>query len=457
MKNKLLLIFIFFGTILSMVQAAETLTQQTTQPEILTLESALKMMDTHNRLLAISAAEIEKSDAQERAFKTLRYPQFNIYALGAMELTPVNFFFREGSLGTYPGLGAIPGTDTNIHSPQRPYLFTLFKVDQPLSQLYRIGLGVEIYRMAKQITQEKYRQDKQEARNQVRKLYYGILQTESTLTALEESKRYYEELDSYVTRNIQEKTVLPADSMDVKTAIARDNYSMQTTQNLLITYKQQMNDLLGRDIHTEFTVQPVTTLAPLEDNLNNARDTALLKRPEIRESQLKTKQAELDIKIKKNEKLPDISLSISNINIQKLDIIPQNIASAGVLFTWDAIDWGKKDQVVRERENTYQQAMLAAKETETRIIIDVEDRYRKLQESRSLLELASKNKEAMIEKLRVTQNKYTQQAVLLKDVLQAQSNLAEAQSKYQQALLYSWTAQADWIKALGLDETEESR
>ena len=53
------------------------------------------------------------------------------------------------------------------------------------------------------------------------------------------------------------------------------------------------------------------------------------------------------------------------------------------------------------------------------------------------------------EKLRVTTNRFKQNAALLKDVLQQQSDLAEANSRYQQAVLSFWTAKADLEKALG--------
>jgi outer membrane protein TolC len=48
-------------------------------------------------------------------------------------------------------------------------------------------------------------------------------------------------------------------------------------------------------------------------------------------------------------------------------------------------------------------------------------------------------------------NQYRQQAVLLKDLLEAQAGLAHANDQYQQALLGLWTAKADFEKALGED------
>jgi outer membrane protein TolC len=51
--------------------------------------------------------------------------------------------------------------------------------------------------------------------------------------------------------------------------------------------------------------------------------------------------------------------------------------------------------------------------------------------------------------LRVQQARYSEQASLLKDVLQVQSAVADANHSYRQALLGYWTAREDFEKALG--------
>ena len=60
-------------------------------------------------------------------------------------------------------------------------------------------------------------------------------------------------------------------------------------------------------------------------------------------------------------------------------------------------------------------------------------------------------REAAQEKLRVATEKYKVEAALLKDTLQAQASLSEANAQYDQALLSFWTARADLDRALGED------
>jgi outer membrane protein len=72
-----------------------------------------------------------------------------------------------------------------------------------------------------------------------------------------------------------------------------------------------------------------------------------------------------------------------------------------------------------------------------------------LQETAALLQVNQLAEETAKEKLRVAMNKYTEQAALLQDVLQAQATLADANHQYRQALLSFWTTRAEFEKALG--------
>ena len=69
----------------------------------------------------------------------------------------------------------------------------------------------------------------------------------------------------------------------------------------------------------------------------------------------------------------------------------------------------------------------------------------------SALGATSLAQEAAREKLKVTTNRYQQKAALLKDVLEDQERLADADRQQQQALLSAWTARADLERALGED------
>src|SRR5262249_9278464 len=132
-----------------------------------------------------------------------------------------------------------------------------------------------------------------------------------------------------------------------------------------------------------------------------------------------------------------------------VDLLPKNIATVGLLLTWDVFDWGRKKQEAAEKGKTVAQARTTVSDTENKIMLEVRSRLRTVQEKAALLHVNQLAQETAKEKLRLAMDKYTQQTALLREVLQAQADLAEANAKYQEGLLSLWTARADFERALG--------
>ena len=73
----------------------------------------------------------------------------------------------------------------------------------------------------------------------------------------------------------------------------------------------------------------------------------------------------------------------------------------------------------------------------------------KLGEARAQLAVAESARDAEQEKLRNQTEAYTQQTILLSDLLQEQALRATTEDQYRQALLAFWTTRADFERALG--------
>jgi len=131
------------------------------------------------------------------------------------------------------------------------------------------------------------------------------------------------------------------------------------------------------------------------------------------------------------------------------NVVPKNLASVGVAVKWEVFDWGRKRGQLAEKDKTVEQANNGLHEAESLVLIDVSDKFRKLQQTRQALVVAQLAQETAREGLRVNTNKYKLTAALMSDVLQSQATLAEANHQYQQALLGYWTAKAEFEKALG--------
>jgi outer membrane protein TolC len=289
--------------------------------------------------------------------------------------------------------------------------------------------------------------------NQVKETYYGILQTQSALDSLLEAIKYYRELDRVTVDNVAQQVSLKADSLEVKTRLAKAEYEALNQTNQLATEKEQLNNLLGRDVRAEFRVVAVADPSGSDADLALARSRALDQRPELREARLKVRQSEVDRRIKKSEYIPDVSIGFTYMSFQNFDndAIPKNTASLGVLMRWEVFDWGRKKNQLAEKDKAIEQAKTDLREAESLVQIEVGDKFRKLQQTRQALVVAQLKQETARENMRVSVNKYKLKAALLSDALQTQATLADTDYQYQQALLAFWTARAEYEKAVGTE------
>ncbi len=424
--------------------------QDSTSPaNQLSLDAAVSLAMANNRQLKRTVLEIEKAEDAVAAMRTERLPQFNLYLLESELLTPLNFQFPEGEFGTFPGIGSIPAHNTDISTPIHPTTYVFQSATQPLSQLHRIGLGIQAGEVNVELAREALRQQRQTVADQVKQDYYSILQTQTALEAANQVVKFYTEFGQLTDRYLAQEVVLKSDALKVKTQLAKAKYEVVKLQDGLETQQEDLNEVLGRDLTTEFAVQAIPELAMYEVNLAEARRRALDQRPEVREAGLKMKQAQLDVRAQRALYIPDVSLSFNYLSPFNVEFVPKNIMSVGFMVNWDVWDWGRKKKELAEKTLTVKQADLSQREVEQQILVEVGARFRKLAESRSLVEVDELARQTEEEKLRVVMNQYRQNAALLKDTLQQEAAVANAKAEYREALLSFWTAQADLEKALG--------
>ncbi|MBS1791092.1 MAG: TolC family protein [Acidobacteria bacterium] len=422
---------------------------QSVAGEKLTIQQAVDLALQHNRLINIEKLEVEKAEDRLAVINTKRLPGFDVSVLELQWFKPPEFRFSKGVFGLFPGLGPVPPTDTTVTSSHGPSAFILARATQPLTQLHRIGLGIKMNELSRDLADSKLELKKREIALQVKRSYYAILQLQSALGSSEDTLKLYREFDRVVGEYVTQQVALVADSLDVKTQLAKEEYEVLKMRNNLAASKEALNHLMGRDIRTEFSVDAISTNTVYEVELSFAQTRALAERPEIKEAQLKLKLAEYDQRLKKAEAIPDISATVGYFSAFGVSVLPQNASGVGFTMSWEPFDWGRRKRELSEKQKTIEQARDGLREAESLILRDVGDKFRKLHEARSLLQVSQLALDAAREKLRVATNKYSLEAVLYKEVLQKQADLATAQDHQQQALLAFWTARADFEKAIG--------
>jgi outer membrane protein TolC len=174
-----------------------------------------------------------------------------------------------------------------------------------------------------------------------------------------------------------------------------------------------------------------------------------MQRPEVKEAEIDTRRAEYDRRLAKAQYIPDIGAAFHYMTPFNTAILPQNIASAGFEMRWEPFEWGRRRDDVKQKETIVEQSKYQLEETRSQVVLDVDNSFRKLAESRSLLAVAEAARAAANEKLREVNDKFRRSAVLLRDVLEQQAAVASANNEYEESLLAFWSAKANFEKALG--------
>ena len=242
--------------------------------EILTLDKAISLALENNRTAKNARLEADKSDDRIAAARTHLLPGFKLSAGVTKPLSTFDTTFEKGVFGNFQGTGPIPNEDTVITSSTKPTAVIVGQISQPLSQLHRIKLQIKQQELESEVSRAQLSTTEQSLVNEVKRAYYAILQSQGAAQAAAANIQLYRELDRVTGEYVVQQVVLKTEHMDVQTRLAKAEYEVLTIHNQLLSQKEQLNHLLGRDVRTEFAVSSgeETALAVMrETDLIHAR------------------------------------------------------------------------------------------------------------------------------------------------------------------------------------------
>lgn len=424
--------------------------ESTPAPETLAVDQAVRYALEKNPALRTAELEVEKAGDSLSAFRTRRLPSFKWNVLGGQLLSKPTVTFERGVFGSYPGVGPIPGEEANVKIPRRPTAFVFGQILQPLSQLYRLGLGVRAHELERQFEAAKLAERRAAVAEQVRKAYYRLLETQSALESVQQSLPLYRETVRLAQVGLRLETVLPSQQLNAEAEAAKVELEALKLRNPIATQIEALNELMGRPVNTPFRTVGVEQIVEERLDVEGAIEKALIQRPEVRQASLRVQQADLDVRVKRSEYIPDVSLALtygSAVNFQ--NALPQNVASAGLLLDWEVFDWGRKKQEMNAKRRTASQARVAEEALDRRIRVEVAQALRQCAETAQRVRVGTLLQRAAREGLREEQSAFGREAVLWKNVLQSQTNLAAADDEQRRALAAYWSARAELKRVLG--------
>jgi len=436
---------------------ARPLAAQTTQADRpalsqpLTLDAAISYALKNNREVGGSGESVAIAQDAVANARTKRLPSLEVSSMTGQPITEVGVDFPAGAFGVFPGIGPVPSVDTQVTSPRRPVVQAAASLTQPLTQLHRLNLSVKATSLGLDIEQERRRETMQATAANVRKVYYGLLQIDASLRAAEAVLASAKALDGVVTERVAQRVVLKGDGLQSQLRVAEAAQQRLTLRHARAEREEQFNLLLGRDPRTPVVVVPVPIRDDSDIDLEAIIRDSIDRRADVRAARLRVQRAEVEQRAVAAGRIPDVSLAVSYQSFYNTDLLPKNLASVGVQVKWEPWDWGRRQREANQKGHEIEQARLALKQAEDTVRIEVARTFRDIQRARGEVVIARASEEVAQDKARVTTERIKVAAALPVDGLSANTDLAEAGARAQEALSGYWAARAAYEQAIGED------
>ena len=416
---------------------------------VLTLDVAVSHALESNRALQITKSEVKAYADRIEALRTRRYPHLSTRLLEGVFLTPLEATFPAGAFGSFGALGPFPPTDTTVTSDTRFLSAAVLTAAQPLTQLRKVGRGVRQLQLEQDLARERLDAQAREAAVGVRKAYYQLQRTQAPLDTPTQAIDLARELVRLAGVAREERVILGADLLAARARLARAEHEQRLLADAATTLREQINSLMARDLSTPFTVPPLPPPALAEVSLPDAEAQALRARGELRQAALRKEQTENAVELAREAYIPDISLAISYAALANVEVVPRQMFTAGVFLDWEPWTWGRIGHEVAASRRAVERADLAITEVGESIRREVRVAFRTLAEARRFVEVTALGQQAAREQVRVATERVTAEAGLLREALQAQASLAEADTQHDAALASFWTAFAEFERITG--------
>ena len=386
--------------------------QSSNLPE-LTLDEAIRQAVANNSNLKTASLETRRGADDLAAQRTRRLANTQVTALGAQLVTKPSVTFPEGSLGVYSATGPIPATNQKIEIARKPAGTVNVSVAQPLSTQYQLHLQLKAVELGLEGTRQDQERTRLEVVAQVRSAYYAVVEAQSALDSLQASLPYYQESHRLASENRAKETILESDSLNADAQLLKIQNAISDANDRVASASEQLDDLMGRDIHTQFQVAAIGDADSDLATPEAMEAHALESRPDVKKAKLQVQQADYDARAKKAEYIPDVSLAFDYYTTANFEnVLPSNIGTVGLLLRWEPWDWGRKHQEYAEKRAKEEQAKVGVDATKRAILLEVRNACRQLENTRRQLTLSDASERAARQKLKEVQDQVKREAAL---------------------------------------------
>jgi outer membrane protein TolC len=312
---------------------------------------------------------------------------------------------------------------------------------QPLTHLLKINEAHNIASAEQRGTQADLRKAEAEIVFAVHKLYYGLLAEKKLREAALAGVAASEEALSESKRGVESGAFLDIAETGSRVRLLQNKQALLATEIRISDLNAELNDLLGLPLDTELIPAGVRPFATGWRPRDVYVKEALSRNPEIMAAQETVKKADSAVNASYYEFIPEIGAFGRYTHQDGVPFVTNNMGIFGLQLKWNIFEWGKRKSVVGQRKAQLMQAKENLRRMEKRVEVDVDKAYRKLDQTKMMVDVAREELALQRENLRLSGNRQkagtitaAQYAELVASVKKSEYNELQARLGFELAL-----------------------
>jgi outer membrane protein TolC len=345
----------------------------------LTLDEIKQRVLNNNKLLELAALNVESKGYAARAVAANYFPQI------VGQSVFVHFNDDLGSVLATQGrtvagprgrvLAAFPPSAINVAVVNQETALNTLMVAQPVTDLLKVRQGVKVAQADQGIARAQMEKATRELLTGAEQLFWGIWAAQT----IRDGTRV-----AVTTAEQAAKT----GHVDAKISLVEAQQALREVETQVAELSEQLNTLIDLPICTPIEVVPEPLPAAPVQCADAAVALALETSPEIHEAQENVRKAQAAVAAAKLDYVPSIAVVGGYTNQTFADYIQPNIGFVGVMGSYTFVDWGKRRNTIREREQLISMATLKIQQTQADVEQKALKAYRDYEQSAGNLKLA---------------------------------------------------------------------
>lgn len=416
----------------------------------LTLPGAIELALKGNSAVKIALLKVDEKDKKVDSTSADYYPHLSNESR-YMGITDKQLMtIPAGSMGNVPGLGPFPIEKTTIDQGSSTLFFGSTTLSQPLTQLIKIHDAAKIARSDQMVAIAEARQTENDVILAVHQLYYGLLAAGKQKEAAEAGLSAALENQREAENGVRSKVLLEISLNEARTAVLQNRQSLIAEDIQIEDLNSELNNMLGLPLDTVLELSVTDPPAGAVETREYYLQAALSKNPELEAAKVTVGRANSGVKAAKDEYIPDVSLFANYTYQDGAPFLTNDVGAYGFMVNWNIWDWGKRRAVVGERKAQLSQAEENLRRVTDQVTVELEKAYRKLERTKSMMDVAREAFVLQQEKLRLVSDQLKVATTHMARYNEAVAAVKKAESDELQARLGYQLALAELNRIAGI-------